>query len=147
MSILGDQELLGELGVIDSGARAASAIALRTTVAYRIPAELLATSCQSQVRSVTASCVVSFGLFAKTAGSWSSSDRNASSEPLLVPSQRIPEVLQRTSQGELAALMGISRQSLNQTLRAWEREGLIDRANGHMQVTDLDALRQRYLAG
>lgn len=58
-----------------------------------------------------------------------------------------PEVLQRTSQGELAALMGISRQSLNQTLRAWEREGLIDRANGHMQVTDLDALRQRYLAG
>ena len=52
-----------------------------------------------------------------------------------------PEVLERTSQGELAALLGVSRQSLNQTLRSWEREGFIDRVHGHMQVTDPDALR------
>jgi CRP/FNR family transcriptional regulator, cyclic AMP receptor protein len=147
MSILGDQELLGELGIIDSGARAASAIALRTTLAYRIPAELLATELPKPGS-------IGHGLMRGLV----SVVRKDTKQLVIERSQRLeravaraltedPEMLQRTSQGELAALLGISRQSLNHTLRAWEREGLIDRANGHMHLTDLAALRQRYLAG
>jgi CRP/FNR family transcriptional regulator, cyclic AMP receptor protein len=143
--ILGDQELLGELGIIDRGARAATAIALRTTTAYRIPAELLATELPSPGS-------ISHGLMRGLV----SVVRKDTKQLVIERSQRLeravaraltedPEVLQRTSQGELAALLGISRQSLNQTLRAWEREGLIDRADGHMHLTDLNALRHRYL--
>ena len=58
-----------------------------------------------------------------------------------------PDVLRRISQGEFASLLGVSRQSVNQTLRSWEREGLIERSGGHMLRTGLDTLRQRYLVG
>lgn len=147
IGILGDRELLGELGIIDGGARAASAIALRATIAYRIPAELLA-------GELPKSGSIGHGLMRGLV----SVVRKETKQLVIERSHRLewavarvlsedPEVLQRTSQGELAALLGISRQSLNQTLRAWEREGFIDRAGGHMHVTDPDALRQRYHAG
>jgi CRP/FNR family transcriptional regulator, cyclic AMP receptor protein len=142
--ILGDHELLGQLGIIDSGTLAGSAIALRATVAYRIPAKLL-------IAELPKPGSIGYGLMQGLV----SIVRQDAKQLVIERSQCIeravacaladdPELLQRTSQGELAALFGISRQSLNQTLRAWERQGFIDRAAGHMHVNDPDALRQRY---
>ena len=47
--ILGDSDLVGQLAVIDNGTLAASAIALRKTIAYRIPAKPWPPSYPSQV--------------------------------------------------------------------------------------------------
>ncbi len=83
------------------GARAASAIALRTTVAYRIPAELLATELPKPGS-------IGHGLMLGLV--WVA--RKVSRQLVIERSQRLeravaralaedPEVLQRTSQGEL----------------------------------------------
>lgn len=144
--ILGDSDLVGQLAVIDNGTLAASAIALRKTIAYRIPAKLLAAELP---KPGSIGHAMMQGLVSMV--------RHDARQVVIEHSHRVeiavarfvaddPEVLERTSQGELAALLGVSRQSLNQTLRSWEREGFIDRVHGHMQVTDPDALRQRYLA-
>jgi CRP-like cAMP-binding protein len=58
-----------------------------------------------------------------------------------------PGLLRRVTQGELAGLLGVSRQSLNQILRAWEREGVVGRRDGRMHLTDPAALRARHLVG
>ena len=143
--ILGVNELLGHLGIIDGRARPVSATALRETIAYRIPAELLNTELPKPGS-------IAHGLMQGLV----SIVRQDARQVVIERSHRVdmavarvladdPELLARTSQGELAALLGISRQSLNETLRAWEREGVINRIHGHMHVTDPDALRQRYL--
>ncbi len=144
--ILGDSELVGQLAVIDNGTLAASAVALRETIAYRIPAKLLAAELP---KPGSIGHAMMQGLVSMV--------RQDARQVVIQRSHRLemavarfvaddPEALGRTSQGELAALLGISRQSLNDALRVWEREGFIDRVHGHMHVTDPDALRQRYTA-
>lgn len=145
--IVRDGELFGELAVVDGGVRAASAMALRPTTAYRVPADLLDRELPPP-GSIGRSLLR--GLVAMV--------RDDTRRLVIERSQRLesavaraltddPGVLRRINQGELASLLGVSRQSLNQTLRTWERDGLIDRADGRMRLTDLDALRQRYLIG
>ncbi|MDP2292155.1 MAG: helix-turn-helix domain-containing protein [Actinomycetota bacterium] len=56
-----------------------------------------------------------------------------------------PALLRRVTQGELAGLLGASRQSLNQILRAWEREGIIGRRDGRMHLSEPSTLECRYL--
>ena len=145
--VVGDAQLFGELAVVDGGKRTASAITLRPTIAYRMPAALLEaelppkgsvarallTTLVDLVRTNTASLAVERSQRLESAVARALTDD--------------PDVLRRISQGELASLLGVSRQSVNQTLRSWEREGLIERTEGHMRLTGLDTLRQRYLVG
>jgi len=46
----------------------------------------------------------------------------------------------RLSQEELGTLVGTSRVSINQQLKAWEREGFVRTARGALCVTDVEAL-------
>ena len=145
--VVGDTDMFGELAVVEGSTRTASAIALRPTVAYRLPATLLTAELPPPgsiagallntlvdvVRSNTAALAVERSQRLESAVARALTDD--------------PDVLRRISQGELASLLGVSRQSVNQTLRSWEREGLIERRDGHMQLTNLDTLRQRYLVG
>ncbi len=138
-------ELFGELAVVDLGDRAAGPIARPTTKAFRIPADLLnrelpaAGSCGrgllrflvSVVRTNTKRFVIERSQRLETAVARALTDDT--------------EVLHRINQGELAGLLGVSRQSLYQTLRGWERGSLIGRVDGQMHVKDPEALRQRHL--
>jgi len=143
--IVGANELFGELAVVDLGDRAVSAIALRTTKAFRIPADLLD-------RELPAAGSIGRGLLRVLV----SVVRTNTKRLVIERSQRLesavaraltddPEVLHRINQGELAELLGVSRRSLNQTLRRWERDGLTGRVDGQMRVQDPEALRQRRL--
>jgi len=49
------------------------------------------------------------------------------------------------TQGALAALVGGSRETVNRTLRKWERAGLIVIADGLITLADAEGLRR--LAG
>lgn len=46
------------------------------------------------------------------------------------------------SQGELASIVGGSRESINKHLRAWQRRGIIDLERGRIVIRDVEALRR-----
>ncbi len=48
----------------------------------------------------------------------------------------------RLRQSELAAMLGVSRDSINKKLHAFITEGLIGLERGYVTVRDLDALRR-----
>lgn len=48
----------------------------------------------------------------------------------------------RISQGDLAAMLAVSRQTVNKELRALEQMGVINAAYGRVTIRDLEALRQ-----
>jgi CRP/FNR family transcriptional regulator, cyclic AMP receptor protein len=138
-------DLFGELSVIDNGRRAASALTLKRSTMHVIPrsafAELL-----PRVGSIEA------GLLGGLVDMVRANTRRLIAER----TQRLedavarviaddPEVLRAVSQGELAALLGVSRQSLNKTLKVWERDGLLLRGPQGPRITDIDQLRQRSL--
>ncbi len=137
-------ELVGELAVVDGGTRSASAIALRTVTAYRIPADLLSAELPphgSVARGVMRGLVALVRENTKRLA-MERSHRLESIVARVVLDD--PSVLQRVTQGELAALLGVSRQSLNQILRAWEREGTLCRYDGRMHLADHRTLATRY---
>jgi CRP/FNR family transcriptional regulator, cyclic AMP receptor protein len=45
-------------------------------------------------------------------------------------------------QEDLAQLLGVSRQRINQALKAWEREGLLRQRYGRIAIVDAEGLRQ-----
>ena len=45
-------------------------------------------------------------------------------------------------QEDLAGLIGVSRQSMNRTLRLWEGKGLIRRAYGRIKVLNPDEIER-----
>lgn len=73
------------------------------------------------------------------------SSRHAPPAPLTPLIGRGPELAELLAPGELAGLLGASRQSLNQILRSWEREGIIGRRDGRMHLTEPSTLVCRYL--
>ena len=145
--VIGDAEMFGELAVVEGATRTASAITLRPTIAYRLPAALLGAELPPP-GSVARALLSTFFDVVRSNTSSLAVERSQRLESAVARALTDdPDVLRRISQGELAALLGVSRQSVNQTLRTWEREGLIERRDGHMRVTGLDTLRQRYLVG
>jgi CRP-like cAMP-binding protein len=145
--IAGVGELVGELAIVDAGPRSASAIALRPVTAFRIPADRFAAELPepgSVARNVMC------GLVALV--------RENTRRLVIERSHRLesivarllgedPSLLHSITQGELAGLLGVSRQSLNQILRAWERTGIVGRRDGRMDLVDPVGLQQRYSSG
>lgn len=137
-------ELVGELSVVDGGTRSASAIALRDVSAFRIPADLFAAELPphgSVARGVMRGLVALVRDNTKRLVIERSHRLESIVARLLLDD---PQLLQRVTQGELAGLLGVSRQSLNQILRAWERDGIIGRHDGRMHLDDHRALARRY---
>lgn len=143
--IAGAGELVGELAVLDGGTRSASAIALRAVTAFRIPVDLFAAELPDDG---TVARGVLRGLVALV--------RDNTRRLVIERSHRLesivarlllddPALLRRVTQGELAGLLGANRQSLNQILRAWEREGIIGRRDGRMHLSEPSTLECRYL--
>jgi len=48
----------------------------------------------------------------------------------------------KQSQGELAKALGTSRESVNKQLARWQRDGIIQLADGLITLLDREALRQ-----
>jgi CRP/FNR family transcriptional regulator, cyclic AMP receptor protein len=145
--VVGDAQLFGELAVADGGRRTASAITLRPTIAYRVPAALLEAELPPKGTVARALLTTLVDLLRTNTASLAVERSQRLESAVARALTDDPDVLRRISQGELASLLGVSRQSVNQTLRSWEREGLIERTEGHMRLTGLDTIRQRYLVG
>jgi CRP/FNR family transcriptional regulator, cyclic AMP receptor protein len=145
--IVRNGDLFGELAVFDQGVRAASSMTLKRSVLHVVPADALA---ELLPAAGTPQASLMRGLVDVV---------RANTRRLVAErTQRLedavarviaddPEVLRSVSQGELAALLGVSRQSLNKTLKIWERDGLLERTPNGPRITDIDQLRQRALGG
>jgi CRP/FNR family transcriptional regulator, cyclic AMP receptor protein len=140
-----ESELFGELAVIDQGVRAASALTIKRTVLLVVPAAAL-------IALLPAAGSVESSLLRGLVDVVRANTRRLIAER----TQRLedavarviaddPEVLRSVSQGELAGLLGVSRQSLNKTLKTWERDGLLERTANGPRITNIDVLRQRAL--
>ncbi|MGB8861638.1 MAG: Crp/Fnr family transcriptional regulator [Ilumatobacteraceae bacterium] len=145
--LVGKGEMLGELAVVDGGTRSASAMTLRPVVAYRLPAGLLEAELPAKGtvgRGVLCGLVAVVRANTKRMVTERSQRLDTIVARLLLDD---PALLRRVTQGELAGLLGVSRQSLNQILRTWEREGVVGRREGRMQLVDHATLQRRHLVG
>jgi CRP-like cAMP-binding protein len=142
---LGPGDLIGEIAVLDGGRRSATAVAVVDSDVYCIdrPAfcafldrtpelarGLIALLCQ-RVRWMTDLLEASafLGVPARLAR-WL----------IMLAAQQgaaHPEGVEiRVSQQELAEFLGVSRQTVNELLRGWRREGLVDLGRGRIVVRD-----------
>ncbi len=151
LAVVGPMDVLGELSVIDGGARSASVVALDDATVLRVPRRTvldvaigspplllaLLTSMATVIRHLTGAAADTVfldiprqvaELVLGLAGPGSQQD-----VPLLTPA-------------EMADRVGASRQSLNAALQEFQRRGWITVADRAITVVDASALR-RYVAG
>lgn len=147
---LGPGDLIGEIALLDGGARSASAIAVDDSEVYGIERAaflafldrtpelargLIKLLCQ-RVRWMTDLLEASafLGLPARLAR-WLT---------MLAAQQGVSHargVEVRVSQQDLAQFLGVSRQSVNEVLQSWRGEGLVGLGRGRIVVLDARRLR------
>lgn len=139
--------LVGELAAIDGGRRVASVLALRRTRLYRIPPAALAaelpapgTMARALLHALADAVRADTRQLARRAGS--TADRRIAGVVVADPT-----LLTDVSQGELAGLVGLSRQVVNQVLQCWARHGWVERRDGRVTVIDRDRLAAGVLDG
>lgn len=143
---LGPGAWFGELSTLDRGPRPQDAVAFRRTTlfhvadaAYRRLAEavpalthdvaLLACAHQRAALAFIGQRVVQF-LPARVAAALLGASQDVGPEPLAI------------RQSELALIVGVSRQTLNRTLKAFERKGAIRTRYARIEIIDADRLKQ-----
>jgi CRP/FNR family cyclic AMP-dependent transcriptional regulator len=154
LATLQPPDVFGELALIDGGSRSASIQTLEpTTVLTLTRATLL--DLMSRQPGVTDVVLRSLGKLVRRmiaqAGDLVFMDLHGRVAKLLLrliedpgdhPGERLSLDLKMT-QSDLAAMVGGSRQSVNQILRLFERRGYLGLEGHRLIVKDVDALRQR----
>ena len=144
--ILGPGEVLGEISLLDGQPRSADVTALEDCVLLQVERahflsmlrgstdlclRLMASLCE-RVRRTSASLEEAV-LLDLPARLWLHLRRMAAEHG--VATARGTLITVRLSQGEIAALVGASREAVNRQLRSWESEGRIASENGRLILT------------
>lgn len=152
-AILDEGEVVGELPMLTGGRRTASVVALE-------PSELLALArrdflrflreqpeCAIELMVVLAERLVRISEFAEDALFLSLPARLA--KKLLHLAERYgaedadgTRIDLRLSQGELADLVGTTRESVNKQIRAWSEQGVVRMARGEVMILDRERLER-----
>jgi CRP/FNR family cyclic AMP-dependent transcriptional regulator len=144
LAVLGPTDALGELSVLDGASRSAGAVAVDDVVLWCVPAEqvrdllrrspavamAVAVELAAQVRRLTgaAADLVFLDLPRRLAK--------------LLVADAAAEGLNGLSQGEVAAQLGVTRQTLNRALQRFQDRGWIEVHRGAVVVRDRPALRR-----
>lgn len=141
LATLQPPDIFGELALIDGGPRSASIQTLEPTIVLTLGRATLL-DLMSRRPDVTDVVLRSLGGLVRRmiaqAGDLVFLDLHGRVAKLLVSS---PDL--RLTQSDLAAMVGGSRQSVNQILRHFERRGYLRIEGGKLIVNDLEALRRR----
>lgn len=146
MQSLGPGAWFGELSTLDRGPRPQDAVALGRTVLVHVPdaaylrlAESLPTlhhdlallACAHQRAALAfIGQRVSQSLSARVTAALLGASQDIGLEPLVI------------RQAELALIVGVSRQTLNRTLKAFERDGAIRTRYARIEIVDPERLEQ-----
>ena len=152
LAVLGSGEVFGELALIDGGPRSASVLVAED-------AELLTVDRNTLLALLARQPMLLAALLASLGGLIRGlSDRVGDLMFLDLPqrvAKAIVHLVEATqadgkrvvempmTQGELASMVGGSRQSVNQILQRFEQRDLLRREGSRITIMDLDALRQR----
>jgi len=152
LSVLGPGEVLGEISLLDGEERSADVTAIEDCVLLSVERthflsmlqgssdlcmRLMKTLCQRIRRtSLSLEEAVSLDLPTRLGRHLlRMADQHG------VPTPRGTRITLRMSQGEIAALVGASREKVNRQLRSWESDGVITTDNGHYVMLRPDQLR------
>ncbi len=146
LRILGPGEVLGEISLLDGQPRSADVTALEDCVLLTVERthflSMLRGSTDQCMRLMTSLCervrrtsvsLEEAVLLDLPARLWLHLRRMA--EEHGVPTPRGTLIAVRLSQGEIAALVGVSREAVNRQLKSWESEGRIANENGRLVLT------------
>lgn len=147
LELIGPGRALGELSVIDQGSRSADATALETTELLAIPSaavrELIETR-PEVLMSVARSLAVGMRRLTGQAGDLVFLDLPRRLAKMLVGASNSDDsgtaARLSTSQAQIAAMLGVTRQSLNRALAAFVRRGWIEVKGQSITLLDRDAL-------
>lgn len=147
LELIGPGRALGELSVIDQGPRSADATALETTELLAIPSaavrELIETR-PEVLMSVARSLAVGMRRLTGQAGDLVFLDLPRRLAKMLVGASNSDDsgtaARLSTSQAQIAAMLGVTRQSLNRALVGFVRRGWIEVKGQSITLLDRDAL-------
>ncbi len=144
VSVLGPGELLGELSVLDGSHRSASAVALDEVALWCIPADALLTLLRGSAPAAMA-------LNAELAGRLRRLTIATADLVFLDLPRRLAKFLvagpggtgvDQLAQAEVAAQLGVTRQTLNRALRRLQDRGWIEVHRSAVEVVDAAALER-----
>jgi CRP/FNR family transcriptional regulator, cyclic AMP receptor protein len=142
---LGAGAVLGELAVIDGGARSADATALRRTRLMRLtraavvealesePPALLALAAELAARLRAADAAIETAVL---------SDLGAKLAKHLLEESGAGSKLVQLTQVEMARRISVSREKLNRKLASWREEGVVEMTRSGLRVLDVAALTE-----
>lgn len=153
MVLCGPREIFGELAVIDDRPRSASAVALEPTVVWALGREQFREQMQRSPRLMLGFLQLLSERLRYTTQQFNSlaflsvSARLARKLLELTEDHGVPDadgvrLAAGLTQSDLASLIGTSRESINKTLRSFQRERLILLRQGQITIINPDGLYQ-----
>ncbi len=140
LASLGSGALIGEIAVLDGGARSADATAMRRTTLFKIRRDSVLETLKDEPAGALA-------LLALLASRLRSTDARVEETALIDLPGRLARLLLQAGdtpvtqpQGELARLIGASRERVNKTLAVWRERGWIEIGRTGTRVIDRTAL-------
>lgn len=140
LASLGSGALIGEIAVLDGGARSADVTAMRRTALFKIRRD----SVLETLKDEPASALALLGVLASRLRS---TDARVEETALVDLPGRLARLLLQAGdlpvtqpQGEMARLIGASRERVNKTLAAWRERGWIEIGRSGTRVVDRSAL-------
>ena len=153
LTVLGQGEVLGEISLLDGHERSADVSALEDCVVLSVERthflallqsssdlclRLMKTLCQ-RIRRTSLSLEEAISLDLPTR---LGRHLLRMAEEHGVATPRGTRIALRMSQGQIAALVGVSREKVNRQLRSWENEGVIATDQGYLVMLRPDQLRR-----
>jgi CRP-like cAMP-binding protein len=140
LASLGPGALIGEIAVLDGGARSADVTAMRRTMLFRIRRDSVLETLQDEPAGALA-------LLSVLASRLRAADARVEETALVDLPGRLARLLLQAGdlpvtqpQGEMARLIGASRERVNKTLAAWRERGWIEIGRSGTRVVDRSAL-------
>ncbi len=155
LNVVRPGEIVGEIALLDGGARSASAVATKNSVLFVMPRAAFLSLLESE-QSLAAHFLVLLCQRIR----WISEiveDEAFRSVPMRLARRVVilarlhgeeseEGCVLRLSQHDLAQFLNVSRQVVNVNLQQWQRDGLVSLARGVVIVKDFDALDQASVA-
>ena len=141
---LGAGETLGELALLDGRERSATVTAEGGVETFEVTREAFTAWLRERPSAA-------FELLATLSRRLRQADESLADFLFLDVPQRLAKQLLslappgeplRMTQGDLAALLGVTREMVNKTLRRFENEGLVSLGRGRVEVRDPEGLRE-----
>lgn len=145
MNVLGGGDVFGEIALLDGRSRTADAVAIEDTEMFFLPRRdflgLLNSEPSIALQVIELLCARLRDLIERMEETtFLPAGTRLARRILLLATDYGSEV--HASQDELAALAGVTRETVNRQLQSWKRDGVLSLGRGRLTIHDLDGLRR-----